>query len=401
MAGGDRPRVVIAGGGVAAIEALLALRDLAGDGVEISIVGPEREFVYRPLAVAGPFDLGQPPRFDLGEIVRDLDATHHQEAVVAVTPEEHLATTRNGDAISYDALIIATGADPEEAVPGALTYRGEADRDALRTIIAEFEHEGVGRTIAYTVPSGTTWTLPLYELTLITAARFRATGNATRVKLVTPEAAPLEIFGRRASEALAELLASRGVEVFTSTHPVKFAHGSLTVVPEGRVPAGRVIALPRLRGRAPVGVPVDAQGFIPVDSHGLVEGFTDVYAAGDVTAGSIKQGGIATQQADAVAAAVAARFGAQVEPEPFRPVLRGVLLTGDGARVMRSEVSGGRGEPSEGTAEMLWWPDGKIVGRFLSLYLARDAHPVEPQKPLMPDAIPVDVELLGAGTSDP
>jgi sulfide:quinone oxidoreductase len=401
MAGGDRPRVVIAGGGVAAIEALLALRDLAGDGVEISIVAPEREFVYRPLAVAGPFDLGQPPRFDLGEIVRDLDATHHQEAVVAVTPEEHLATTRNGDAISYDALIIATGADPEEAVPGALTYRGEADRDALRTIIAEFEHEGVGRTIAYTVPSGTTWTLPLYELALITAARFRATGNATRVKLVTPEAAPLEIFGRRASEALAELLASRGVEVFTSTHPVKFAHGSLTVVPEGRVPAGRVIALPRLRGRAPVGVPVDAQGFIPVDSHGLVEGFTDVYAAGDVTAGSIKQGGIATQQADAVAAAVAARFGAQVEPEPFRPVLRGVLLTGDGARVMRSEVSGGRGEPSEGTAEMLWWPDGKIVGRFLSLYLARDAHPVEPQKPLMPDAIPVDVELLGAGTSDP
>jgi sulfide:quinone oxidoreductase len=397
MAGGDRPRVVIAGGGVAAIEALLALRDLAGDGVEISIVAPEREFVYRPLAVAGPFDLGQPPRFDLGGIVRDFDATHHQEAVVAVTPEERLATTRNSDAISYDALIIATGADPEEAVPGSLTYRGEADRDALRTIIAEFEHEGVGRTIAFAVPSGTTWTLPLYELALITAARFRATGNATRVKLVTPETAPLEIFGRRASEALAELLASRGVEVFTSTHPVKFAHGSLAVVPEGRVPAGRVIALPRLRGRAPVGVPVDAQGFIPVDSHGLVEGFTDVYAAGDVTAGSIKQGGIATQQADAVAAAVAARFGAAVDPEPFRPVLRGVLLTGDGARVMRSEVSGGRGEPSEGTAEMLWWPDGKIVGRFLSLYLARDAHPVEPQKPLTPDAIPVDVELLGAG----
>ncbi len=154
--------------------------------------------------------------------MRDFDATHHQEAVVAVTPEERLATTRNGDAISYDALIIATGADPEEAVPGALTYRGEADRDALRTMIAEFEHEGVGRTIAYTVPSGTTWTLPLYELALITAARFRATGNATRVKLVTPETAPLEIFGRRASEALAELLASRGVEVFTSTHPVKF-----------------------------------------------------------------------------------------------------------------------------------------------------------------------------------
>jgi sulfide:quinone oxidoreductase len=396
MAGRDKPRVVIAGGGVAGIEALLALRDLAGDRLEIEIIAPEREFVYRPLAVAGPFDLGQPPRFDLGEIARDLDATHHLEAVIAVTPEERLARTRNGDAISYDALVIASGADPQEAIPGALTYRGETDRDALRTMVAEFEQEGVGKTVAFAVPSGTTWPLPIYELALITAARLRAGGNATKVKLVTPEAAPLEIFGRRASEAVAELLASRGVEVRTSTHPVKFAHSSLTVVPEGRVPADRVIALPRLRGRAPVGVPVDAHGFIPVDGYGLVHGFTDVYAAGDVTAGSIKQGGIATQQADAVATAIAARFGAPVESEPFKPVLRGMLLTGDGARFMRAEVTGGRGESSEGSAEMLWWPDGKIVGRFLSRYLAREAHPVEPQKPLTADAIPIDVELASA-----
>jgi sulfide:quinone oxidoreductase len=395
MAGGDKPRVVIAGGGVAGIEALLALRDLAGDRIETAIIAPEREFVYRPLAVAGPFDLGQPPRFDLGEIARDLDATHHLEAVVAVTPEKRLATTRNGDAISYDALVIASGAGPQEAVPGALTYSGESDREALRTMIGEFEHEGVGKTVVFAVPSGTTWPLPIYELALITAARLRAGGNATKVKLVTPEDAPLEIFGQKASEAVSELLASRGVELRTSTHPVEFADSSLTVVPQGRVPADRVIALPRLRGRAPTGVPVDAHGFIPVDSHGLVQGLADIYAAGDVTAGSIKQGGIATQQADAVAAAIAARFGAPVEPEPFRPVLRGMLLTGDGARLMRAEVSGGRGEPEEST-QMLWWPDGKIVGRYISLYLAREAHPVEPQKPLTPDAIPIDVELASA-----
>ena len=395
VAGGDRPRVVIAGGGVAGIEALLALRDLAGDRVEIAIVAPEREFVYRPLAVAGPFDLGQPPRFDLGEIARDLDATHHLEAVVAVTPEERLATTRNGDAISYDALVVASGADPKEAVPGALTYSGESDREALRTMIGEFEHEGVGKTVAFAVPAGTTWPLPIYELALIMAARLRAGGNATKVKLVTPEEAPLEIFGQKASEAVSELLASRGVELRTSTHPVEFADSSLTVVPQGRVPADRVIALPRLRGRAPTGVPVDAHGFIPVDSHGLIQGLADIYAAGDVTAGSIKQGGIATQQADAVAAAIAARFGAPVEPEPFRPVLRGMLLTGDGARLMRAEVSGGRGEPEEST-QMLWWPDGKIVGRYISLYLAQEARPVEPQKPLMPEAIPVDIELVSA-----
>ena len=130
-------------------------------------------------------------------------------------------------------------------------------------------------------------------------------------------------------------------------------------------------------------------------------GFPDVYAAGDVTASSIKQGGIATQQADAVASAIAARFGAPVEPKEFRPILRGMLLTGDGARFMRAEVTGGGGERSEVSAEVLWWPEGKIAGRHLSPYLARQAHAVEPEPPLTADAIPVDVDLAqGAGLSE-
>ena len=143
-----------------------------------------------------------------------------------------------------------------------------------------------------------------------------------------------------------------------------------------------------------MGVPQDADGFIPVDPHGVVEGLPDIYAAGDVTASSIKQGGIATQQADAVASAIAARFGAPVEATPFRPVLRGMLLTGDGARFMRAEVSGGRGDRAEVSSEVLWWPEGKIAGRHLSPYLALRARAVEPEPPLPPDAIPVDVDLL-------
>jgi sulfide:quinone oxidoreductase len=42
----------------------------------------------------------------------------------------------------------------------------------------------------------------------------------------------------------------------------------------------------------------------------------------------LKQGGIATQQADVAAASIAAHAGADIEPHPFRPVLRGLLLTG-------------------------------------------------------------------------
>ena len=357
--------------------------------MSIELVAPESQFSYRPLAVAAAFDLGEPPRFDLGTIAEDLRAEHRRDAVVAVQPERRLVWTRSGEEVPYEVLVVATGAQPEEAVPGAFTFRGIGDQHAYRTLMDELDR-GAVETVAFAVPSGTTWPLPIYELALITGARLRADGNGAVVKLVTPEAAALALFGRRASEAVTELLALRAIELLTSTHPVEFSHGALVVVPAGKVPADRVVALPRLRGRPLEGVPHDADGFIEVDPLGQVRGLGDLYAAGDVTAGSIKQGGIATQQADTVAAAIAARFGAPVQPEPFRPVLRGTLLTGDGARYMRSEVTGGAGERSEVSAQILWRPEGKIAGRHLSHYLARRAYPVEPQKPLTADAIPVD-----------
>ena len=396
MSSTRKPRVVIAGGGVAAIETLLALRSLAGDRLETEIVAPVREFVYRPLAVAGPFDLGDPPRFELAEIADDLGATRRQDAVVAVRPTQRVALTRSGAEVPYDALVLTSGAEPVEAIPGAFTYRGVEDNGRLRTLIDEFQGDSGGRSVVFAVPTGTTWPLPIYELALITAARIHAHGGDAAVKLITPEESPMGLFGRQASDAVEAMLTSRGIEVWTSTHPVEFAHSSLTVVPEGRVPASRVVALPGLRGRAPMGVPQDSHGFIPVDAHGLVQDMADVYAAGDVTASSIKQGGIATQQADCVASAIAARFGASTEPMTFKPVLRGMLLTGDSVRSMRAEVSGGQGERSEISTGVLWWPEGKIAGRHLSPYLARRAHAVEPEPPLTADAIPVDVELASA-----
>jgi hypothetical protein len=50
-------------------------------------------------------------------------------------------------------------------------------------------------------------------------------------------------------------------------------------------------------------------------------------------------------------------------------VLRG-LLTGATPRYMRAEVSGGRGEDWEVSEHALWWPPGKIAGRYLTPYLA-------------------------------
>ena len=251
----------------------------------------------------------------------------------------------------------------------------------------------MSQNVVFAVPAGTAWPLPLYELALMTAARADANDAPARFTLVTAEEAPLGIFGNRASEAVASLLRERGIELHTSTVPVAFENGSLSVAPSGSLEADRVVALPQLRGRAPAGLPSDSGGFLPTDEHGQVRGCEDVFAAGDVTAFPVKQGGIATQQADAAARAIAERAGSPVEAEPFRPVLRGLLLTGDGARFMRSKIAGGHGDSSDVSTRMLWWPETKVAGQYLSHYLSRSMEPVQPVEPLPADAVPVEVDL--------
>jgi len=97
---------------------------------------------------------------------------------------------------------------------------------------------------------------------------------------------------------------------------------------------GRVVALALLEGPRIAGLPSDAQGFIPVTELGEVRGLDRVYAARDATAYPIKHGGVAAQQADVVAAAIAARAGLTGDPQPLRPVIRGALLTGLGTRYL-------------------------------------------------------------------
>ena len=45
-------RVVVAGGGVAGIEALLTLHALAGDRVDLTLADAQPDFVYRPMPAA-------------------------------------------------------------------------------------------------------------------------------------------------------------------------------------------------------------------------------------------------------------------------------------------------------------------------------------------------------------
>ncbi|MGZ4399070.1 MAG: CBS domain-containing protein [Gaiellaceae bacterium] len=385
--------VLIAGGGVAALEATLALRALAEERIEVELLAPEPLFWYRPLAVAEPFQLGAVRHFELSELAAAAGAIFSPGALASVDAGRRLAYTAAGAVIPYDALLLACGAVPGPAVPGALTFRGPADTEKIEHLLAELE-QGDVRRLVFAVPSGAVWALPIYELALMTAAWLAARSVAgVELALVTPEEEPLSIFGRNASDSVRQLLDESGVAVHCALRPAEFRDGELLLAPDGAILADRVVALPRLHGQRLDGIPQTVDGFVPVDPYGRVVGVSGLYAAGDVTSFPVKQGGIAAQQAESAAHAIAVEAGADVKPLRFRPVLRGFLLTGTEPRYLRHELQTGVGTVSP---DPLWWPPAKIVGRYLAPFLAafvgvETGHELLPR----PGMVPVHVELAG------
>ncbi len=366
-----RQKALIAGGGVGALEAALALRDLAGERVEVELYAPRREFVYRPFAVGEPYGGAGILRYDLADLAERCGATFRPGGILSVDAGAREAVVRDGERVAYDHLVLAPGARMLWAVPGAVTFWGAADEGGVADIVHRLR-TGALRNVVFTMPGGGSWALPLYELALLASAVLAKSGiEDARLTVVTPEDAPLDLFGRAVAEQMAELLAERGIALLTGAHPVEFDGGALRIAPGGPLEADAVVSLPRLEGRRIEGVPHDADGFVPIDDHSRVVGAEGVFAVGDVTGFPVKQGGIATQQADAAAEAIAAAAGAALDPAPFDPVLRGVLWTGEGPRYLYGRPTGGHGEVSslERTPS---WPevDGKIVGRYLSPFLA-------------------------------
>jgi sulfide:quinone oxidoreductase len=223
------------------------------------------------------------------------------------------------------------------------------------------------------------------------AVELRSRAADVELTLVTPERAPLWIFGEPASTALSRMLRERDVKLVRG-RPAGIVPGHLVLERGELVPADRTVVLPAIQGPWIQGVAHDDHGFIPVDGHGRVAGAPGILAAGDATTFPIKQGGLATQQADVAATTVAADLGAVDTPSPFRPVLRGLLLTGGAPLYLRAQLTAA-GQPErtsharrslrgEVSTRALWWPPGKVAGRYLAPYLATARPPLLGREPL-------------------
>jgi sulfide:quinone oxidoreductase len=383
--------VLIAGGGIAGLEALIALRDLAPERVSLTLVSPDPDFSYKPLTVEEPFTFQPAERRALLPVAEEFGARFRQQAVAGFRPGDHAAELADGSEIRYDAALVCVGARQRSAFRDAITFGASGQALEIDDVLRESAGQDP-RRIAFVVPPGVSWPLPLYELALMTRRRTEELGlTDLDLVVVTPEAASLIMFGPLASQAVAELLSARGIRVMPKTWLKEEEDGVLDMTPgQGRLEANRVIALPVLEGPAIPGLPADEQGFIPIDQRARVTGTEDVYAAGDGTNFPIKQGGIGTQQADAAAEQIAARLGAEVDPRPFHPILRGKLLTGVESLDLRADLAGGAGE-GIASADYLWWPPHKVSGRYLAAWLAGEEPRRDPEPPRR--ALEVEVEL--------
>jgi sulfide:quinone oxidoreductase len=369
-------RVVVIGGGVAALEFVFAVHKLAGERLRCTIVTPEKEFSYRPASVAVAFSEARVYRFPIADIAAAAGAELRYARVTGVDPVAHQVMLEDGTATTYEELVVATGARRMPVLDGAITFRGEEDIPAIERLLLDID-DGRVRRIAFALPAGATWPLPLYELALLTAAHIAKSGHRPDVSLsiVTPEAEPLAVFGGEASATLRRLLAERNIELHEQSYPARLNGDMLILVPPSMLRVDRVVCMPAARGVPIPGLPHDFEGFLPVDGYGRVGALEHVYALGDATNHPIKQGGIAAQQADVVAQLLAHQAGASVGmPSRYSPTLKSLLLTGDEPQYLEATPTGGHGAPATASTDPLWWPGGKIAAPHLGDYLVRAAR---------------------------
>jgi NADH dehydrogenase FAD-containing subunit len=372
-------QIVIAGGGIAALEASLALRSTAGSEVQITLVCPEQEFEYRPLSVLQAFG-GPHLRVDLEAFAAEHDITLVRDAVAAVDAEQRTLTLSSGEDVGYEDLLLATGGVPRPALRGAEVFSGAADVARLDAMLAEVEL-GEASTVAFVATGAQDWVLPLYELALLARHRLTASGRrSAEVLVVTAEDQPIEALGADASEAASLLLAAHGVGVIAGVEAREVRDRGLHLDDGKVIPADHVITLP-LYGVPDIGGLPGGGGLVPIDDCARVVGAAHLYAAGDVTLGYPKQGGLAARQAAAAASAMLAARGLVDAATPFTTDLAGVLFT---PLVLEHAAVG---DP--------WQPATKIVAEHLAAYLeTRDPDSRDPATwSTSRGAIPTEIEV--------
>ena len=284
----SRTKVLVAGGGVAGLEAILALQAIAPGRFDVELVTPQRHVTSRSLCTGPPFLRATANRAKLAAITAEHGVRLTRDALDLVQPDVHEVLTQGGTRRAYDVLVLALGTKPARSVQGALAFRG------LQDLVAVTSALDTVTSVAYIASSTSMWTAPLYEVAVQTAAWATHRGKALDVLVVTAE---------HVGESRSARLAEAGVSVEGEAVVDRFSGGHLELADGRRVEVGLAVALPHLAGPIVRGMPSRSRdGFTVVDATGQVAGVADIYAVGDMTGGR----GLAFEQARTAAGAIAA-----------------------------------------------------------------------------------------------
>jgi sulfide:quinone oxidoreductase len=265
--------------------------------------------------------------------------------------------------------MLGLGAEASPRFGSSITIDDRDLDEQLHGLIQDVE-DGYIRSLAFIAPSILPWPLPMYELALMTARRAYDMNVEVSITIVTPEDAPLAVFGTAASDGVATLLDEHRIVTITSAHAEVPRKNHLSITPGDRsIEADRIVALPQLHGPRIPGAPTTPDGFIPVDENCRVRGLERVWAAGDATDFPVKMGGIAAQQANTAAADIVRLTGVSVEHQPFHPELHAVLLGGRKPLYLSAKLTGGHGTASRVSETPDRSMTAKIAARYLAPYL--------------------------------
>ncbi|WP_234313189.1 MULTISPECIES: NAD(P)/FAD-dependent oxidoreductase [Streptomyces] len=257
---------------MAGVQSAVALRQ-AGFAGPVTLIGaePHQPYDRPPLSKAVLLGEAEHSAFDVDFEALDITLRLGLD-VTALRAADHVLDTAEGP-VPYDALILATGAEPitlpgSEGVPGVHLLRTLDDAARLRPVL-ERQHD--------VVVVGAGWI----------GAEFATAARAAGCAVTVVEAAARPLAGTLPAEVSAPMAAwyaQSGAELLTGARVDRVEEGSVVLV-DGRVlPAGAVVvgigARPATGWLAGSGIALGPDGSVTADSA-LRTSLPDVYAVGD------------------------------------------------------------------------------------------------------------------------
>ena len=329
----SKPRVLVLGGGFAGLETLFYLRHKLGERVQLTLVSDRGHFLFKPNTIYIPF--GEDP----DQYLLDLKKPCVQKEIEfllgtadTVDRFSRRVALKQGQEVSYDYLVIATGAAmrPGE-IPGLAEHALmpwtpqqmlELRAGLERTVAAA--RQGEQRRLLFLVPPNNKCSGPLYELVLMTDTWLRHHQVRDRVQLTfaTVEESYIQSFGPRLNTVVTEEFGERGIEGHTGYAVQRVEPGVVHFQNQATLPYDELIAFPPyVAAHTFAGLPSDPRGFIKVEPNSRrVLGMEDIYAVGDAANFPIKQAYLALLQGDAAGDHIAAAITGRSPEVLFEPV---------------------------------------------------------------------------------